>query len=175
MRVQCTWCSFALHIHSLKEQDKSSLCPVTGNLQRPQIKLDSCSKRGGGLQNQREHNRILTSYDAVHLTSVSINYSSSVMLKTLIKVETVYERFSIIHISNQTKYLSDWYVNLICIPIIVSCEFQVRGQITSLWITDKTLSWTELHWERSVNYISGNLPQTTFFNCLISFIFKKKI
>ena len=111
----------------------------------------------------------------MHLTSVLINYSSSVMLKILIKVETVYERFSIIHISNQTKYLSDWYVNLICIPIIVSCEFQVRGQITSLWITDKTLSWTELHWERSVNYISGNLPQTTFFNCLISFIFKKKI
>ena len=172
--MQCTWCSFALHIHSLKEQDKSPLCPVTGNLQRPQIKLDSCSERGG----YKTKGDIIEFWQVMTqwlLTSVLINYSSSVMLKILIKVETVYERFSIIHISNQTKYLSDWYVNLICIPIIVSCEFQVRGQITSLWITDKTLSWTELHWERWVNYISGNLPQTTYFNCLISFIFKKKI
>ena len=129
---------------------------------------------GGGVQNQRGHHRILTSYDAVHWTSVSINYSSSVMLKILIKVEIVYERFSIIHISNETKYLSDWYVNLIFIPIIMSCEFQVRGQITSLWITDKTLSWTELHWERSENYISGNLPQTTFFNAWFPLFSKRR-
>ena len=76
------------------------------------------------------------------------------------------------YLTKQNTWVIDMLI-LIC-DIIVSCEFQVRGQLTSLWITDKTLSWTELHWERSVNYISGNLPQTTFSNCLISFIFKKE-
>ena len=38
-------------------------------------------KGGGGvLQNQREHHKILTKYEAVHPTVVSENYSSSGML-----------------------------------------------------------------------------------------------
>ena len=45
--------------------------------------------RGGGLQNQREHHIIVTKYEAVHPTAVSENYSSSGMLKILIKIQTV--------------------------------------------------------------------------------------
>ena len=43
----------------------------------------------GGLQNQREHPKILIKYEAVHPTAVSENYSSSGMLTTLIKAQTV--------------------------------------------------------------------------------------
>ena len=42
-------------------------------------------ERGGGLQNQREHPKILIKYSA----AVSENYSSSGMLTILIKAQTV--------------------------------------------------------------------------------------
>ena len=44
----------------------------------------------GGAQNQREHPKILIKYVAVHPMVVSENYSSSGMLRILIKAQTVY-------------------------------------------------------------------------------------
>ena len=53
---------------------------ATANLQRPQIKHNTASKWGGGVQNQRRHHIILTKYIAVHPTAVSENKSCSGML-----------------------------------------------------------------------------------------------
>ena len=53
---------------------------ATATLRRPQKKAICSLKIGGGLQNQQEHQRILTKYEAVHPTAVSENNSSSGML-----------------------------------------------------------------------------------------------
>ena len=44
---------------------------VAATLRQPQIKQDTASNKGEGLQNQRDHHIILTKYDAVHSTAVS--------------------------------------------------------------------------------------------------------
>ena len=49
---------------------------ATATFRRPQIKQNTASKQGGGLENQREHHIILTKYEAVHPTAISENYSS---------------------------------------------------------------------------------------------------
>ena len=62
-----------------------------------------CLKWGRGLQNHWEHHIILTKYDAVHPTVVSEKYSSSGVLQSLIKVQTV---------SILSNFFADKYTNL---------------------------------------------------------------
>ena len=63
---------------------------ATVTLRRLQIKQYTASNEGGGLQNQREHPKILIKYVVVHPIAISDNYSSSGMLTILIKAQTIY-------------------------------------------------------------------------------------